>query len=1057
MQLRKRFFLRKLVAWTTILTMVFSLLWPAGAALGYVEKSRTSTREPVAEGVTVETFKIQTTEGPLNIYVMTVDLTNQYVKIDTLVGTNGVVTKNQSVTALAKEAGAVAAVNGDFFQMKEKAPIGITVQSGELVTSPAQTNSMYGFGLTKDGRPLFTLFGFDGTVTAPTGVQFQLFGLNKPTYLSTGNVNSDVNRLNMFTPRWGAQSRGSLPGLTGVVEMVVENGLVKEFRVDQLGTAIPQNGYVLVGHGTAGQFLTANFKIGDPVQVSYQVSPEKDNLQAAVGGQALLVQDGKRRPYFSHNISGNHARTAVGASQDGKTLYFVVVDGGSASRGMTQEELADFMISIGAWTALNLDGGGSSTIAVRQLGDQAVSLLNAPVYTTQRAVPTGIGIFSTAPAGAFAGLKVTGPQILLVGMKKAFAAKGYDEHFNPYTVQQGDITWTISPDLGYFEGNVLRTTGSGDARVKASYNGVTQEYPVKILGSADIAKVEVTPDRIAVSPGDSVNISVRITTKRGEVFTLQPGEYEVQLKGDVGTISGGRFTAADRMAVGELVVKIDSTTTTVKISVGQAEKPFYGFETAKIIKFRSYPADQIPGSARLTGAGEPTFRGVGAARLEYDFTVTAKTRAAYANFEGGLTLPEQPLGLGLWVMGDGGNGHWLRARITDADGTEKLLDFARNVNWKGWKYVKADIPAGVKFPIKLTDIYLVETEGGPQDKGVIYFDEISLITPPAEADLGTKQPEALSAEKQIPAGTSVLMELGPELDLLFHNPAGSATYTVSARQLPGTELPTPGYYPVLPLYKITAKADGNDVDQLPAQVKIQLKAKGISDLNSAGVMLWDEKKSAWLSVPSLADSANGAVTAATYRTGIFGLMEDVRPVPRLTDIETSWARDLITAMAARRIVNGYPDGRFLPGKGVTRAEFVTLLANTLGWDPETTAIQFKDNIPDWAAGAIAAAVNRGVVKGYDDGTFQPKKMITRAEMAVIIDKALNLADSDQPSNYQDWKQIPAWAVQSIRDTKVSGIMRGSDNRFRPRDTANRAEATAVMAKVLEYFINWEQR
>lgn len=217
-------------------------------------------------------------------------------------------------------------------------------------------------------------------------------------------------------------------------------------------------------------------------------------------------------------------------------------------------------------------------------------------------------------------------------------------------------------------------------------------------------------------------------------------------------------------------------------------------------------------------------------------------------------------------------------------------------------------------------------------------------------------------------------------------------------------------------------------------------------------MLWDEKTSSWQQIPGLVDPASGIITAKTARTGILVLMEDVRPVPVFSDLDSSWAKDLIGEMAARRIVNGYPDGRFLPTKGVTRAEFVTLLANTLGWAPETASVQFKDKIPDWAGGAIAAAVNRGVVKGYDDGTFQPHKIITRAEMAVIIDKALDLADSDQPSNYQDWRQIPSWAVQSIRNTKVAGIMQGSNNRFRPRDIANRAEATAVVGKVLEYYI-----
>jgi len=137
---------------------------------------------------------------------------------------------------------------------------------------------------------------------------------------------------------------------------------------------------------------------------------------------------------------------------------------------------------------------------------------------------------------------------------------------------------------------------------------------------------------------------------------------------------------------------------------------------------------------------------------------------------------------------------------------------------------------------------------------------------------------------------------------------------------------------------------------------------------------------------------------------------------------------------------------------VTRAEFVTLLANTLGWGTETTDVKFKDSIPSWAEGSIAAAVNRGVARGYDDGTFQPGKVITRAEMAVMIDKALNLDNSDQPSNYDDGRQIPSWAVQSIRNTKAAGVMQGSNNMFRPKDIANRAEATAVMSKILQYYI-----
>ncbi len=1030
---------------------MLSLTWSGRPAFGFTETSRTSSREQVAEGVTLEEINIRTAEGLLNIYIMTVDLTNPYVKLDTLVGTQGVITKNQSVSKMAKEAGAIGAVNGDFFEMDEGAPQGITVQAGQLVTSPAQRNDLYGFGLTKNNVPVFPVFAFQGTVTSPNGSVCQLFGLNKPSYLVDQGVSSDFNRLNMYTPRWGANSRGVVAGLTGMVEMVVENGQVREFRVDQPGAGIPQNGYILAGHGTAGQFLTANFQVSDQVQVDYRIIPETDNLLAAIGGQALLVENGQRR-WFTQNINGKKARTAVGASQDGKTLYLVVTEGGNGSRGMTQEELADFMVSIGAWTAINLDGGGSSTMAARRLGDQTVSVVNIPVYVAERAVPTGIGIFSTAPQGAFAGIRVSGPKVIWVGSKRSFVAKGYDEHFNPFPVEQGNVSWDINPRIGEFQGGSFTATASGEGIIRATYNNIIKEHPVKVLGSSDISKIEVTPSSIAADPNESFSISVKVTTTQGAVYVLKTDEYELQVKGDIGTVSGNKFKAGDHLAAGELIIKIDSSTAVVKVGIGKTEKPFYGFETAKEIKFKDYPAGQVPGSFRLTNIDEPTFRGAGAARLEYDFTGITGTRAAYGNFTDGLTLPGQPLGLGLWVMGDGGNGHWLRARITDAGGTEKLLDFTKDVNWTGWRHVTADIPADLKLPVKLTDIYLVETEGGSQDKGVIYFDELSLISPPTANELAVKPPQALSGKVEVPPDSPVLLSLSPDINFNFHNTVVSAVYTVSAQQLWSTELPTPGCNPALPLYNIRGTANGAGVTQLPGLMKIQLKLKETTSPDKVQLMLWDEEKSVWQQIPCLVDAQAGTITGKTNRLGTFGVMLAARPSPVFTDTGSNWAKETISEMAAKKIVNGYPDGKFLPAKGVTRAEFVTLLAKTLGWSGEAADLKFKDAIPSWARESIAAAVARGVVRGYGDGTFQPKKVITRAEMAAMIDQSLGLTDSKQPSNYRDARAIPAWAVQSIRNTKVAGLMQGSSNRFRPGDPANRAEATAVMAKILEYYL-----
>ena len=89
-------------------------------------------------------------------------------------------------------------------------------------------------------------------------------------------------------------------------------------------------------------------------------------------------------------------RTAAGASRDGRRLYLVTVDGRSAkSVGLRTKEVAEMMRKLGVDDALNLDGGGSSTLVAREPGEQHVTVQNVPSDGSQRRVATGIGIFSS--------------------------------------------------------------------------------------------------------------------------------------------------------------------------------------------------------------------------------------------------------------------------------------------------------------------------------------------------------------------------------------------------------------------------------------------------------------------------------------------------------------------------------------------------------------------------------------------------------------------------------------------------------------------------------------
>lgn len=116
-------------------------------------------------------------------------------------------------------------------------------------------------------------------------------------------------------------------------------------------------------------------------------------MRNAVGGFPTLVREGV--PQYGATAPSHcperHPRTAVGLSKNRRYLYLVVVDGRSTlSRGMTCNELADLMVNLGAWTAMNLDGGGSSTMSVAGLGT-----VNNPSDGSERVVSNHWAVFAS--------------------------------------------------------------------------------------------------------------------------------------------------------------------------------------------------------------------------------------------------------------------------------------------------------------------------------------------------------------------------------------------------------------------------------------------------------------------------------------------------------------------------------------------------------------------------------------------------------------------------------------------------------------------------------------
>jgi cell division protein FtsB len=213
-------------------------------------------------------------------------------------------------------------------------------------------------------------------------------------------------------------------------------------------------------------------------------------------------------------------------------------------------------------------------------------------------------------------------------------------------------------------------------------------------------------------------------------------------------------------------------------------------------------------------------------------------------------------------------------------------------------------------------------------------------------------------------------------------------------------------------------------------------------------------------VPTKVIESNGI-----YRAVISSMTNSVYAIVSfhadMTDIERHWARPYISEMAARSVVQGDENGRFLPDNVVTRAEFAAMLTRALGLPAENGENPFSDvDAASWYSPSVRSAHKYGLISGFGDGTFQPGSTITRQQAAVMMASALKLAGAPPASNSQavessspfmDNQQISPWAKHSIESAAQAGIVSGRANgQFDPHLEITRAETAVMLHRLLTY-------
>jgi hypothetical protein len=256
----------------------------------------------------------------------------------------------------------------------------------KVTDSPYDTydNVHVQFAVDRDGHPMMDRFLFDGRAIAHDVVT--------PIITLNFNPSGSPEGTALYTPRYGAKTPRDTARQTVEASMVaagrrgdtllfVRRGAISTTS----GSTIPRDGAVLAAYGPGSRANEVQaLADGDTVKLMLTTLPRPRHGASPsllIGGWPRILRNGvnvaSEAPVVEGTISRNaeakHPRTAIGFSRDSTTLFVMVVDGRSAkSAGATLVELASLMRAVGAWDAMNFDGGGSTTMVV------GGSLVNAP-------------------------------------------------------------------------------------------------------------------------------------------------------------------------------------------------------------------------------------------------------------------------------------------------------------------------------------------------------------------------------------------------------------------------------------------------------------------------------------------------------------------------------------------------------------------------------------------------------------------------------------------------------------------------------------------------------
>lgn len=929
----------------------------------------------------------------------------------------------------------VAILNGDIFNTANGVPIGLSIKDGIVRSSESTANPSVGF--RDDGSAIIGSPGLAVALSSdnPAFPGFNSVLFNKAITESSGVMLysedfSDSNKAAVPTYNVLMQHYRGEATLGGHAECVVIHG------TSATGATPVPDGYMLLSIAEATPYATAltalqSLQPGDLVTVSFNINDRNwADVTHAIGSFGKIVTNG----YNTANAtdSARHPRTAFGIKADG-SLIFYTVDGRQSgySVGSTLKNLGYRMIELGCVEAVNLDGGGSTTLQAAYPGDSALSQINKPSDSSLRRCGNYIMLVNTARAtGATANLHLYpfSPRVL-AGSEMRFTIKATDENYYASSVPS-HLTYYADPAVGTVseDGLFKATAGSGSGKVAAASGAISGAAAVTVIDkpeSVSVLRGGSAVTALSVTAGDAVDLDGRATYKR-ETLVSSDSAYTWEVTGNIGSIdpATGVFTATNR-GTGTITATAGSHTATVNVTVAGSGGTVEDFEEGQTVF-------SLLGEGPVTTSLNKDLTKVRYGRQSlmavYDFALAPTDGTAPTTAEGKplLQIPstakfaKSPGYLNFWVYGDG-SGNQIGLSVSTAAGQQQVA--AGALDFTGWKQFMLAMPAGTTA---LNGLNIIG--GGAAKGGTLYFDQFVSLTD-AYADL-IAPTVALSASGQILTG--YIIDAGDA------SPAASnISLTLDGAALPFT-LNGSSFTATLP-FAVTTTAAAMGAAPVPAPE---------AELTSDGAITGAVHRVSATVTDQSGNIGRGSLTL---------LSGDGITAQPFADMDGHWADEYTGYLYSRGVINGMnkEDGLYYqPDNNMNRSEFAVIMANWLVADAsayESVVLPFTDadSIPDWALNQVKAMYSLGYIQGSkvaDKGLFfNPASPISREEAMTIIGRsqAKGYGEADL-STYTDSANISSWAAPYLQTLVAQEVISGYNNMLNPQAYVTRGQ----MAKMV---------